>query len=428
MLPLRNPPKGRTMLSDRLTLFLALTIFSVSNAAVVFDFPPSGGATVTFPENKAPGEVLYRLQATDAGGNPPVFSLNLINCTDNSAQTQNFTINQLDELIVPPVGLDAENCTQFIFTFNVTAGASHATSGPLTVNVTDINDNPPEFEKPIYSGDVWRNDEQNSLVNNDTIKATDPDKSNLTITYAIAGAQTTFAINVTTGTVYVANPSGLAALASPTMLTIQATDGGLISTATLSITVHDDPCTITPCQNGGTCNSTKDERNCSCSSGYIGDDCEKVNYCFVNYCQNNGNCTSLDSNYSCSCVPEKGGQNCTVDITTTTTTTTTRTTTTTTSISTSTTPSQPTISPSSTTTTPKTQTPRSAATTITATKRDAWLGLGIGLPVACAITIIGAIIMFAQKTKKENYQCQCQSLDVTTKDDKDLHRTQQINL
>lgn len=293
-------------------------ISSVSEAGVAFNKPPSGGETVTFPENTAPGTRLYTVQA-NSEGNQPVFSVNtksLCELPFPNNSIADFTLNQLDELLVPGRGLDAETCTQYKFIFNVIAGTSTSTSDPLTIIVTNINDNPPRFNKSSYVGEVWKNQKHDDIVNkDDVISAEDPDQTKLPITFSISGAQTTFAIN-NNGFVYVNDTSGLAALSSPTVLQIEASDG-LTSNAILNIAVNADSCSNKPCQNSATCTSDRSNYTCNCLSGYLGKRCEKIDYCYNIPCQNDGKCTSLTNTYSCNCTCHFGisspeNKNCTI--------------------------------------------------------------------------------------------------------------------
>lgn len=300
------------MISVRLQSFLIVALFSESVAQLSFVTPPHIGATVSFSENQPVGTALYTIQANDPAGNPPIYTV--LNSTCESSQvTPVFNISSTDQLVVPAEGLDAEECSKYTFTFRVSAGTSTLDSGPLTILVTDINDNAPTFNKSSYSGEVWKTDKKGQIVNNDAIIATDPDVSKLPVILSISGAQTTFAI-YQNGSVYVNDMSGLASLASPTVLTIQASDGGLTSTALLTIIVHEDPCTSSPCQNGGTCNSTRPTRqpfSCSCVPGYTGINCENVNYCYIRPCKQ-GTCKNLQTSYVCDCYQCVTGFNCTL--------------------------------------------------------------------------------------------------------------------
>lgn len=291
------------MISVRSQVLLTLIIVSGSKAQLSFTLPPSGGDTIAIAENTLPASSLYTLQANNPSGEMPVFSVASALCVSTNTPSPNFSINNLDQLVVPAEGLDAENCTQFSLTFTVTAGGISTNSSLLKLNVTDVNDVDPIFQNLPYTGQVWKNDIQGQSVNESLlIRATDGDVVKLPVTLNIAGAQTTFAINSSTGTVYVNTPSGLAALASPTTLTIQASDGSRTSSVALVITVHDSPCLSSPCQNGATCNEARSNYTCGCLSGYTGPKCENVDYCLVNHCQHNGTCNSIDNGYNCTCM------------------------------------------------------------------------------------------------------------------------------
>ncbi|XP_060587350.1 versican core protein-like [Ruditapes philippinarum] len=58
-------------------------------------------------------------------------------------------------------------------------------------------------------------------------------------------------------------------------LTIQVSDTTSIDTASINITVPDDPCTPNPCQNSGTCSQSGTSYTCTCQSFWIGLNCTK---------------------------------------------------------------------------------------------------------------------------------------------------------
>lgn len=74
-----------------------------------------------------------------------------------------------------------------------------------------------------------------------------------------------------------------------------------------------DPCSYSPCLNGGTCQSSVDsfEFNCTCPSGYYGDLCEnKVNVCANETCSGNGACSNLKTYAECKCFTFYSGGRC----------------------------------------------------------------------------------------------------------------------
>ncbi|XP_036362858.1 uncharacterized protein LOC115216258 [Octopus sinensis] len=67
------------------------------------------------------------------------------------------------------------------------------------------------------------------------------------------------------------------------------------------------PCGAIQCYNGGTCNSNM----CSCTNGYSGEFCQKMNdNCDPNPCEG-GTCTNLINDYQCNCFSGYEGKNCT---------------------------------------------------------------------------------------------------------------------
>ena len=76
------------------------------------------------------------------------------------------------------------------------------------------------------------------------------------------------------------------------------------------------PCTVNPCQNGGTCFSKENgETLCKCAEGYEGTNCNETveEPCDVVVCENGGTCveTGTDADdYRCNCAHGWGGENC----------------------------------------------------------------------------------------------------------------------
>ena len=64
------------------------------------------------------------------------------------------------------------------------------------------------------------------------------------------------------------------------------------------------PCQPETCWNGGICNETSNQTfRCGCSAGWERDQCEiKVNYCANATCQNQGICRPLLGDYRCECL------------------------------------------------------------------------------------------------------------------------------
>ncbi|CAH1781448.1 unnamed protein product [Owenia fusiformis] len=78
---------------------------------------------------------------------------------------------------------------------------------------------------------------------------------------------------------------------------------------------NENPCTDTPCLNGATCDNYESMKyNCTCPTGYYGDNCEFFDYCGeLAPCENGATCANDEndeSGYNCTCPEWFEGQNC----------------------------------------------------------------------------------------------------------------------
>ncbi|KAK3583737.1 hypothetical protein CHS0354_022771 [Potamilus streckersoni] len=91
----------------------------------------------------------------------------------------------------------------------------------------------------------------------------------------------------------------------------QAAELAAVATTTVNITCQDiKDCAHSPCQNGGTCETTQSGYTCKCSFGYIGVRCQDYDECISNPCFNNGTCYQGRDVYYCMCVPGYIGARC----------------------------------------------------------------------------------------------------------------------
>lgn len=70
------------------------------------------------------------------------------------------------------------------------------------------------------------------------------------------------------------------------------------------------PCDPNPCMNGGRCSEAGDSYSCSCSDGFIGEECETVDACAGSPCGSNGTCTMSGSSFTCDCNDGHIGELC----------------------------------------------------------------------------------------------------------------------
>lgn len=148
-----------------------------------------------------------------------------------------FAINSQSGIITLSQSVDHEFIRQYNFTVIATdSGAPPtSTSVPVTIDVTDINDNKPMFIGTPYTTTI----SELSTIGQSVLTAVAVDRdsgSNADITYGILDT-TLFAINVSTGVITVAGELDYEAFHNVTF-TVQATDNGpmkLLSTAAVTI-------------------------------------------------------------------------------------------------------------------------------------------------------------------------------------------------
>ena len=156
-----------------------------------------------------------------------------------------FTISVTSGEITLALSLDFEQVITYSRTLIATDSGTPplSTSATLTVSVTDVNDNPPQFTQDSYAASVPEDILPGSMIL--TVTATDADSSsNAAVTYSLAGGSTDFEVDPTNGSI-----STLRLLDFETTqsveLTVIARDGGqpVMSSSvqvTVSITDIDD--------------------------------------------------------------------------------------------------------------------------------------------------------------------------------------------
>nr|XP_054770190.1 neurogenic locus notch homolog protein 1-like isoform X2 [Lytechinus pictus] len=114
----------------------------------------------------------------------------------------------------------------------------------------------------------------------------------------------------------VTDSSAPATSAHPTPTpTISSSDVSTMSSMTP--TTPTDPCTLSPCQNGGTCSSSNGVYQCTCPDTHEGTNCEtEIDQCLSSPCQNGGTCSSSNGVYLCTCPDTHEGTNCETEKTT----------------------------------------------------------------------------------------------------------------
>ncbi|XP_062594368.1 cadherin EGF LAG seven-pass G-type receptor 2-like [Saccostrea cucullata] len=163
--------------------------------------------TASIPENMKNGQVVTWVKATDADEGPNAeFVYKLENCNGS------FEINQAGSIIVKnSTQLDMEKTRQFNCIVyaqeSKTAERKISSRSSLTVNLTDVNDNNPEFVNKSYSFKVTDNPTEQTAIGQ--VNANDADvfkSTNGYVTYELSvQKENLFKMNDSTGELYSLN-------------------------------------------------------------------------------------------------------------------------------------------------------------------------------------------------------------------------------
>ncbi|XP_060587346.1 fibropellin-3-like isoform X5 [Ruditapes philippinarum] len=268
---------------------------------------PSGATSETVTEDADTSTYIFIVVAIDNEGNALTYSVH-----SQTPSSPSFTFDPASRKLYPPAGLDAETTTSFAIVFSVTDGTSTVNSPVLTVNIQDVNEHSPDFNQTSYTASIYDTASNGDVIL--TVFATDLDVTS-SLTYSITGGDsTTFSIGSSSGAVSVATASNLNAASTPSYtLTVQVSDTSTTDTASVIITVLDDPCTPNPCQNSGVCNQSGTSYTCTCQTGWIGTTCSTDDPCTPNPCQNSGVCNQSETSYTCNCQTGWIGLTCSTD-------------------------------------------------------------------------------------------------------------------
>ncbi|TWW78136.1 Cadherin-23 Otocadherin [Takifugu flavidus] len=194
---------------------------------------------ISLPENTAPGTSLLHILATDADAG--TFGIVRYYFSDEPDQ---FSLDEETGWVILRASLDYELMRRFTLTVLAKDGGGEETTGRIRVNVLDVNDNGPLFQKEAYVGSLRENEQAVQPVAR--VRATDEDSPpNNFLTYTVASASA-FAgyfsiimvdgyavISVTRPLDYEQVPNGMI------HLTVMAKDGGIPAlNSTVPITVE----------------------------------------------------------------------------------------------------------------------------------------------------------------------------------------------
>uniref|UniRef100_A0A8D8SJI2 Cadherin-87A n=2 Tax=Cacopsylla melanoneura TaxID=428564 RepID=A0A8D8SJI2_9HEMI len=137
--------------------------------------------------------------------------------------------------------LDYETTPVYNLTFKATddSGKGNSHSVPLTINLVDANDNPPQFNQETFSASI----EEGVIAFEPRliIEAMDPDKTSV-IEYSLEDTQEELTIDKHTGEITVTSPNGLEIMEpgeNLISLVVEATDGMFVSKVPVTIQVLD---------------------------------------------------------------------------------------------------------------------------------------------------------------------------------------------
>uniref|UniRef100_A0A8B9J6P8 Cadherin-23 n=1 Tax=Astyanax mexicanus TaxID=7994 RepID=A0A8B9J6P8_ASTMX len=198
---------------------------------------------ISLPESTPAGTSLLRIQATD--NDIGTFGVVRYFFSDEPDQ---FSLDSDTGWVTLKDRLDYELMRRYTLTVLARDGGGEETTGRLRVNVIDVNDNSPVFQKDVYMGSLMENEQASQQVAR--VRATDEDSPpNNILTYSIIYAsqfQSYFSITMVEGyaviTVnrpldYELVPGGMI------YLTLMAKDGGnpaLNSTVPITVELFDE--------------------------------------------------------------------------------------------------------------------------------------------------------------------------------------------
>lgn len=212
------------------------------NITDVNEAPVVTGGTFSLPENSANTTAVGTATGTDVDLPAQTFTWAITAGNTGGA----FAINPATGAITvaTTAALDFETNPSFALTVQATDNGAPTASGTalVTVNLINVNE-APTFTGEPYTANVGENTANGTTVTS-VVTATDVDAAT-TLTYAIAGGNTSgaFAIAAGTGVITVANSTALDFKVNPSFtLNLSVTDNGapnLNDTSTITITVGD---------------------------------------------------------------------------------------------------------------------------------------------------------------------------------------------
>ncbi|GJQ84553.1 hypothetical protein Trydic_g20048 [Trypoxylus dichotomus] len=228
------------------TAFVSIKVTDVNdNQPTINVIFLSDDATAKISESAQPGEFVARISVNDPDSKTEYSNIN-VTLSGGDGHFGLTTRDNIIYLVIVSLPLDREmqpNYTLRVVATDTGTPPLHA-ARTISLKVTDINDNAPEFEKNVYHANVMEvSDPGTSVIQ---VMATDRDEgNNSAITYSLAEVPGThyswFQIDARSGLVTTRAHVDCETDPEP-KLTVIATDNGfpsLSSSATVSVTIHD---------------------------------------------------------------------------------------------------------------------------------------------------------------------------------------------
>ncbi|XP_045202941.2 protein dachsous-like [Mercenaria mercenaria] len=211
------------------------------NAPVFQSYKP-----IDVREDEAIGYRVTSIIATDADGNIDKSGNNQITYTIKTGNENNaFKIDQISGVLTVSSALDREAVSRYSLRINAQDHGSPYLESEITfvVHITDVNDNAPEFQKPVYQANVTESAVKGAFIAR--VSATDYDEGvNGQLTYRIPQgiAQNYFEIDENSGLITLATSDLDREQKSSYVFTVSVQDAGYplqFDTATVIINVTD---------------------------------------------------------------------------------------------------------------------------------------------------------------------------------------------
>lgn len=209
-----------------------LLVGDVNDNSLVFS---QGVYTVDILESQLPGTSILTVNATDKDDTSNIaYKILRISLTDKSW----FEINSTSGVIFVAVAMDREESDQVSLVIEAFDGKFTANC-TVVVTIIDTNDNTPKFSKPHYLMTVFENSIPETFVGKVDASDADLTSQGLVVFSMVFSNNTNFFVNVTTGGIYTIKVLDREHIAMYNFSVIARDEGGLQSSANITVTVGD---------------------------------------------------------------------------------------------------------------------------------------------------------------------------------------------